>query len=122
MERIHFFSGDCLPADKHKATPILEEIRIYRDGDEVCAVMGEPMPCEVAAGFGIDVLDSLENLLFQLDDLKNEISWLSEGPVLAAAMSENGPHAYGATPIDALRELASVLPGFVNWEPDLEEE
>lgn len=117
MEIIRFFSGHSLPL-KNEATPIGEEIRVYLDGEEVCAIMGE-MPNEIGQGWSSSMVTALGNLAAELDSKEDEISWLKEGPVYAVIMSEGGPLAQGDTPIDALISLAKIILG-MDWEPNLE--
>ena len=120
MESIKFFSGHAPLSDKAKATPVGEEIRVFMDGPEVCALMGEDMPEHTAAGFAESLAMAIGNLAAELDEIERDHPWMMEGPAIAAFMSENGPQAQGRTPIDALINLAKNVLGYAGWQPDLE--
>jgi hypothetical protein len=122
MERIRFFSIGQLNVKKNEAIPLGEEVRITMDGGSVSAIMGEPMPLQMAAGFADSLPMAIGELAAELDGIESEYTWLKEGPVFAAFMSSTGPLAQGATPIDALINLAKTVQSFDGWVPDLEEE
>lgn len=120
MESIRFFSGHNPLSNKAKATPVGEEIRVYMDGPEVCALMGDDIPNHIAVGFAESLAMAIGNLAAELDEIESDYPWMMEGPAIAAFMSENGPQAQGRTPIDALINLAKNILGYAGWEPDLE--
>lgn len=122
MERIHFFSISQLNVKKDEAIPLGEEVRITMDGGSISAIMGEPMPLEMASAFAESIPMAIGNLAAELDGIESEYTWLKEGPVIASFMSPSGPVAQGATPIDALINLAQNVQGFDGWVPNLEEE
>jgi len=119
MERICFFSGTSPHLDK-KTTPVGEEIRVFMDGPEVCALMGEDMPNHIAAGFAESLAIAIGELAAEMDGIEMDHPWMMEGPSYAAFMSEGGPQAQGNTPIDALINLAKNVLGYAGWEPELE--
>jgi len=120
MELIRFFSGHLPDVDKAKATPMGEEIRVFMDGPEVCAIMGEDMPEHISAGFAESLAMAIGNLAAEMDEIEGDHPWMMDGPAIAVFMSENGPQAQGRTPIDALINLAKNVLGYAGWKPDLE--
>ena len=50
----------------------LQQISVYRDGDEYCARLGPSFPEHVAAGFCENPIEALEALVVALKTMKKE--------------------------------------------------